>query len=391
MRLALVTETYPPEVNGVAMTLEQLAQGMVSRGHEIEIIRPKQSREDVSRVIDGIEHVTVPGFPIPRYSGLRMGLPSSGRMIRRWRKQPPTVAHVATEGPLGLSALWATHRVGLPVTSAFHTNFHEYSDHYGLSVLRHASMWYLRRFHNVCCSTMIPSTAMRDQLDAHGFERLVLLGRGVDTALFDPSRRSEALRRSWGVGDGDVVLIYVGRVAEEKNMPLVIKAYEALKRERAGTKLVIVGDGPLRQPLAEAHPDVIFAGIQRDVALAEHYASGDVFAFASTTETYGNVIPEAMASGLAVVTYDYAAGQALIADGENGRLATFDDADDFVRVTVSLGTDDAGIARCRERGRATTVGLSWQSVHERFEELLMEAAKMSCPDTVMEPEGSASG
>ncbi|QDU71293.1 glycosyltransferase family 4 protein [Mucisphaera calidilacus] len=377
MRLALVTETYPPEVNGVAMTLQQLAEGMVSRGHEVEVIRPRQGRDDVSRVEGGIEHVTVRGIPLPRYNGLRMGLPSAGVMIRRWRVNPPTVAHVATEGLLGFSALWATHRVNLPVTSAFHTNFHEYFDHYGLSVFRRASVWYLKKFHNACCSTMVPSVPLRDQLASYGFERLSLLGRGVDTDLFHPDRRSNALRSSWGAGPDDLVMVYVGRVAEEKNLPLVIEAYDRVRSEVGDCKLVVVGDGPLLDSLRSDHPEVVFAGTQRGDDLGAHYASGDVFVFGSTTETYGNVIPEAMASGLAVVSFDYAAGQALIREGENGRLAAFDDRDDFIRVLVELCGDRDAVARCRGAARETTLALSWANVHERFEELLMEASEMS--------------
>lgn len=375
MRLSLVTETYPPEVNGVAMTLQQLAEGMVSRGHEVEIIRPGQGREDTIREADGIEHVTVRGIPLPRYNGLKMGLPAAGLMMRRWKQKPPTVVHVATEGMLGFSALWATHRMKLPVTSAFHTNFHEYFDHYGLSVFRKALVWYLRWFHNVCCSTMVPSVMLRDQLAGYGFERLTLLGRGVDTEQFDASRRSEELRASWGVGPDDLVLLYVGRVAEEKNLPLVIEAYERVKSEVASCKLVVVGDGPLREQLEKTHPEVVFAGTRRGEDLGRHYASGDVFVFGSTTETYGNVIPEAMASGLAVVSFDYAAGQALIRDGENGRLAAFDDREAFKNVLVDLCRDREAVDRCRRAARETTQELSWARVHECFERVLEEAVE----------------
>ncbi|MEQ9453011.1 MAG: glycosyltransferase family 1 protein [Phycisphaeraceae bacterium] len=380
MRLAIVTETYPPEVNGVAMTLQQLAEGMVERGHSVEIIRPRQNADDNNRTVDGIEHVTVPGVPLPRYDGLKLGLPSAGTMIRRWRANPPHVAHIATEGPLGLSALWATHRVKLPVTSAFHTNFHEYFDHYGLSPLRRFLVWYLKRFHNACCSTMVPAVPMRDALASRGFERLTLLGRGVDTDLFHPDHRSDDLRRSWDASPEDVVMVYVGRVAEEKNMPLAIEAFQAARQTVPNLKLVIVGDGPLREQLQEAHSDVIFSGTRRGKELAAHYASGDIFIFASTTETYGNVIPEAMASGLAVVTFDYAAGQALIKDNDNGRLAHFGDRDHFIQVAKELSSDINAINHCRSQARATTLALSWSAVHERFEQLLMDASKMRCPE-----------
>ena len=202
MKLALVTETYPPEVNGVAMTLSRLVGGLRARGHEVEVVRPRQSKEAPGGTPAGGDWL-VPGMAIPFYDSLRIGFPSVRRLERRWREQRPDVVHVATEGPLGLASLRAARRLGLPVTSSFHTNFHAYGGHYGVGLLRGAVLAYLRWFHNRTLRTLAPTQQMVDELAAKRFERLGVMARGVDTTLFDPAKRSEALRRTWGARPED--------------------------------------------------------------------------------------------------------------------------------------------------------------------------------------------
>lgn len=158
LRIALVTETFPPEVNGVAMTLGRLASGMAARGHVIRIIRPRQRAEDDTRLPPG--SLLVPGVPIPRYPELRFGLPQRRSLVRCWREQPPDVIHVATEGPLGWSALAAAQQLGLPFISSFHTNFHSYSRHYGLGWLQRGIAAYQRWFHNRTAFTLVPTTRL---------------------------------------------------------------------------------------------------------------------------------------------------------------------------------------------------------------------------------------
>ena len=172
-----------------------------------------------------------------------------------------------------------------------------------------------------------------------------MLSRGVDTELFHPEKRSDPLRTSWGAGPDDLVALCVGRVAGEKNLPLAVRAFEAIRERHPTAKLVIVGDGPLRESLAKQHPEVIFAGTRRGDDLAMHYASADLFLFPSTTETFGNVASEAMASGLTVVAYDYAGPRLLIDTGETGALVPFDDADAFVQAAVSMASDRPGPSR----------------------------------------------
>ncbi len=375
MNIALVTETFPPEVNGVAMTLSRLVDGMRARGHVVEVVRPRQKVELTSGVTDaGAFDYVVPGVPIPFYSALRMGLPVTGQLKKRWRERRPDVVHIATEGPLGLAALRAAHLLKLPVTSSFHTNFHQYGGHYGLKLGRDLALRYLRWFHNRTRCTMVPASDLKAQLSADGFQRLAVLARGVDAALFSPTKRSEALRTAWGVEAGDPVMIYVGRIAAEKNLALVVEAFLALQSAEPRAKFVLVGDGPERAALEKAHPHFHYAGMKRGEELAAHYASADVFAFASTTETFGNVVTEALASGLVVLAYDYAATREHVRDGVNGFAAKFGDRDAFVGAVRTLLARRAEWPTVRVAARTTAEGITWDAIFDAFELEMRTAA-----------------
>jgi glycosyltransferase involved in cell wall biosynthesis len=372
LRVAVVTETYPPEVNGVAMTIGRLVDALRERDHHIQLIRPRQGRQDrgdASELPPNFEQVLKPGIPIPRYGNLRMGLPVRASLTRLWKEKRPDVVHLVTEGPLGWSALSAALKLRLPVTSDFHTNFHSYSGHYGLGWLRTPIESYLRKFHNRTRLTMVPTHAMRDQLARNGYRNLQVVARGVDTALFNPQRRSEALRAAWGAGPGDLVALYVGRIAPEKNLRLVTQAFAALRARQPTAKLVFVGDGPLRAELEREHPEAIFAGMRTGVDLATHYASGDVFLFPSQTETFGNVTLEAMASGLAVLAYDYAAAHELISHGEHGLLAPFGAAEEFCALAPRLA--DGAYARLLGQAASRRArSMDWAAIYDQFERTL---------------------
>ncbi len=377
MRIALVTETYPPEVNGVAMTLSRLVGGLRARGHEVEVLRPRQRQElDGAADLTTTDDFLVPGMPIPRYPSLRMGLPVIGRIKRRWREWKPDLVHVATEGPLGLAVLHVAKRLGLPVTSSFHTNFHSYGGHYGLTWFQDAALGYLRWFHNRTRLTLVPTAQGARGLEQDGFQRVGVMSRGVDTELFSPSRRSEALRQSWGAGPDDPVVVYVGRIAAEKNLGLAVTAFLKLRVIEPRARFVLVGDGPERAPLAEKYPEFHYAGMQRGTDLASHYASGDMFLFPSVTETFGNVVTEAMASGLVAITYDYAAGREHVRTGENGFLADFDKPLAFALAAEKALSARAEWPRIRAAARETTLGITWEAVVARFEADLEQARKL---------------
>ncbi|MBY0271303.1 MAG: glycosyltransferase family 1 protein [Burkholderiales bacterium] len=371
MRVAMVTETYPPEINGVAMTMGRIVSGLQARGHTVQLIRPRQHPGDRPAAQPLFEEVLQRGMPIPRYDALKLGLPAKQALLRLWSRLRPDIVHVVTEGPLGWSALGAASKLKLPVTTDFHTNFHSYSAHYGVGWLKTPITAYLRKFHNKALSTLVPTESLRRELGALGFRNLEVVARGVDTALFNPLRRSTALRQGWGVPDDEPVALSVGRLAPEKNLPLVLRAYRLMRELQPSLRLVLVGDGPERARLVRENPGVVFAGMRTGEDLAAHYASADVFLFPSVTETYGNVTVEAMASGLAVVAYDYAAAQQHIRHGENGVLVPFGAADDYVQAAAALANDTARIKTLGLRARATTEKLDWSCVVAEFEQALL--------------------
>ena len=379
LRIACVTETYPPEVNGVAMTIARLVQSLRARHHVVRVVRPRQAGDVGPTGVDGHEDVLVRGVPIPRYQGLRMGLPCTGTLVKLWKKERPDVVHVATEGPLGRSALLAARALGLPVCSEFRTNFHAYSQHYGFGFLRRPIMAYLRRFHNATQCTMVPTQALHDDLHTEGFHNLMTVARGVDVRRFDAAHRSDALRAQWGAGTDDLVVTCVGRLAPEKNLTTLLAAFEAIRRGQPRARLVLVGDGPMRKELQARCPEAVFAGQRIGDDLAAHYASADLFLFPSVTETFGNVTTEAMASGLAVVAFDYAAAQRLIRHGENGALAPFDDTAAFVATAARTAAD---LANCRvlgARARISVMALDWDSIAAQVEGVMASVMRQVQP------------
>jgi glycosyltransferase involved in cell wall biosynthesis len=369
--VSVVTETYPPEINGVAMTLERMVDGLHGLGHGIQVVRPRQGINDRPES-NGVEHALVRGMPIPRYESLKLGLPSGRILARLWTERRPDIVHIATEGPLGWSALAVARRLGIPVSTDFHTNFHAYSHHYGLGLLAKPVGAYLRYFHNRAGCTLVPTEGMRHELAGQGFQGLRVVARGVDTTLFHPRRRSYALRAQWGAQPDDPVAIYVGRLAPEKNLPLVISAFEAMRTIEPRVKLVVVGGGPARGELEARNRGYVFAGMRRGEDLATHYASGDLFLFPSVTETYGNVTVEAMASGLAVLAYDYAATREHIRHNENGLAAPFDDAEAFVRLAKGLVRDPGRAKTFGRQARETSERIDWERVVSDLEGALRE-------------------
>ncbi|QHJ00035.1 glycosyltransferase [Xylophilus rhododendri] len=370
LRIAFVSETYPPEVNGVATTVARIVQGMHARHHEVQLIRPRQDRLDAAARQARYDEVLLRSLPIPRYPDLRMGVPSKRALVQLWSRRRPDVVHIATEGALGWSALQAALHLKLPVCSDFRTNFHAYSTHYGLGWLRKPIMGYLRKFHNRCACTMVPTDALRRELQADGFQKLTVVSRGVDTELFHPSRRSAALRESWGLNEQDLLVGYVGRLAQEKNLGTLLTAFEALRRDMPRALLLLVGDGPMRAELQARCPDALFAGQRRGEDLAAHYASVDLFLFPSLTETFGNVTTEAMASGLPLVAFDHAAAAQLVHSGHNGLLAAAGDVDAFVAASRLLAGDAEQRQRLGRAAFATAQALGWDGVLARFEGVL---------------------
>jgi glycosyltransferase involved in cell wall biosynthesis len=376
MRIAVVTETWPPEVNGVAVTLAKLVQSLGQRNHDVQLIRPRQSKIDSGIKDSNLEEVLMRGMPIPRYPELKLGLPSKKTLVKAWTFRRPDVVHIATEGPLGWSALQAAKVLKLPVTSDFRTNFQSYSKHYGIGWLRKPIIAYLRKFHNATACTMVPTRELKKTLGENGFLNLQVVSRGVDTQLFNLNKRNENLRTSWGATDQTKVLISVGRMAPEKNLEQVLKVFDALQFMGDQVKLVMVGDGPLKEQFKLRYPKIIFPGMLSQPELAIYYASSDLFVFPSQTETFGNVTLEALASGIPVLAFDCAAARDWVQPNLNGWLIPEDRPDDFASKAVEIFKSGNLLDEVTVSTRNQTVHLDWNQIAEQVESVLWDAIRI---------------
>jgi len=377
LRIAVVTETWPPEVNGVAMTLSKLIQHLGHRHHSIQLIRPRQNKQDEGHEESGWSELLLRGLPIPRYPQLKLGLPSKKALIKAWSTRRPDLVHIATEGPLSWSALQAAHILRLPVTSDFRTNFHSYCQHYGVGWLTKPIVAYLRKFHNRTAFTMVPTTEMKNQLEAMGFKNLRVVARGIDTQLFHPSKRSEVMRKSWNVKPDTIVLLSVGRLAAEKNLELTIHTYQALKAAGRDVQMVFAGDGPMRGVTQAKCPEALFLGMCTHEQLATLYASADLLLFPSLTETFGNVTLESLACATPVLAFDCAAAGEFITHQHNGWLAHRDDRQSYIETALAITANPHTLVHAREHTRASVEQLGWDEIAGQVETLFQRAIELN--------------
>lgn len=354
-RLALFTDTWTPQVNGVARTLDRLVTECEARGIETLVVTV-----DEADAVPPLPHVERwPARPFWAYPQLRMTTPSPSRAREVLARFRPTLVHVATPFGVGLSARQAARALNVPLVSSYHTHFTAYLQHYGLQGLDAVSWPFLRWFHNGGRRTFAPTRDVATQLEAQGFEGVRVWGRGVDTARFAPRHRSAAFREAIGCTPETCLVTYVGRLAPEKGIDVAMRAMTQLLRAEPGRlRFALVGDGPAEERLRALAPEgTVFLGRLEGQALAEAYASADVFLFPSTTETFGNVVLEAMASGVAVVSHatgptsEFAhAGTALPVD-----VRAADAIADAVRALLDdrnrrAAIAAAGLAAAHERG-----------------------------------------
>jgi glycosyltransferase involved in cell wall biosynthesis len=377
LRIAVVTETWPPEVNGVAVTLSKLIHHLGQRHHTIQLIRPRQDKHDEGVEQSGWSELLLRGLPIPRYPQLKLGLPSKKALIKAWSTKRPDLVHIATEGPLSWSALQAAQILRLPVTSDFRTNFHSYCQHYGVGWLSKPIVAYLRKFHNRTACTMVPTQAMKFQLEAMGFKNLKVVARGVDTQQFNPNNRSEAMRQSWGVTPETIVLLSVGRIAAEKNLDLIVQTYQALIEAGRTVKMIFAGDGPMRAITQVKCPDALFVGMCTHEQLAILYASADLLLFPSLTETFGNVTLEALASATPVLAFDCAAAGEFIKDKRNGWLVNSDEPQTYIKRALEITKEKSTLVDARAFTRDSVEHLGWDEIACQVETVFHRAIELA--------------
>lgn len=364
MRICLVSETWAPEINGVAHTLGHLSRELQRRGIRQQLIRPRPEDGSSAGMMEA--ELQVKGFHFPRYPEVQFGRPAGQAIARLWEKQRPDVVYIATQGPLGWSALRTARRLAIPVASGFHTNFDHYAGDYGVQWLKQPILALLRHFHNRTQATLVPTARQAGTLGEQGFANVRIMGRGIDNQHFTPDKRDARLRQQWGVKEHQPVALHVGRLASEKNLDLLVDTFQAMQAAHPDLVTVLVGDGPHRARLQQRLPHAIFTGfIDRD-ALARHYASAELFVFPSLSETYGNVVGEAMASGLAVVAFDYAAASELIGNDRHGVTVKCGDDEAFIAAAVELCQHPAHIGRLGRAARVRTQSCRWEQVADGF-------------------------
>lgn len=389
-RIALVTETFAPEINGVANTLGYLCEGLAARNHQVTVIRPSLAGRTVPAGVGTTgdtpapyEEITLPGAPLPGYPQLRVGLPAGRALRRLWQRSPPDTVYLATPGPLGWSAARVARRLGIPTVGGYHTHFQSYSRYYGIGFMERLIALYLRHFHNRCDATLVPTAGVKASIEALGIERVRLWSRGVDCDRFSPGQRSQALREEWGLSETDLAILYVGRLAAEKNLMQAVATFERLQGMHPQARFILVGDGPMGPRLQTRYPNFIFCGQRRGEDLARHFASGDILLFPSKTDTFGNVVIEGMASGLAVVAFDDGAAAEHIQDSANGMKVAFPKCnadrtkhdtkgnEAFTRAAMRLADQPSLRRRIAKGARDTALTLRWSLLTEQFENMIL--------------------
>lgn len=387
MRVALVTDTALPEPSAVGQRVARVAEGLRSRHHTVQLVRARATGD---QALPADRDAATPS-PFAGMTGLRYtldsGSPSAEALVSLWSRQRPDVVLLATEGPLGRSALRAALKLRLSVVSDFGLHPDTFSRYYGVGWLQTPIAAYLRKFHNRTRCTVVPTDARRRQLQLLGFERLEVVPHGVDTQRFAPHRRQPGLRARWGADSATPVLLYAGRLETPKSLDLLRRAHRAARDGDTGAILVVLAEGPERPELPEDWADVHIAGPLEGESLADHYASADVLIQPGLDDHASPAVPQAMASGLAVVSYDFGAVSDWIRHGITGLLAQPGDAQGLVAQARRAAGDrdlqrQLGEAACR-----AAAAQDWERVLDGLESVLIRSQSMSSPPSLEEAHG----
>jgi phosphatidylinositol alpha 1,6-mannosyltransferase len=360
MRIALFTGAYNHIADGVSLTLNRLVRYLEGEGAAVEVYAPTTSEPALehSGTLVPVPSVRAPGRPEYRVS---LGLSRKAHLhLTRFR---PNLFHIATPDLLGLSALRLATRRGTPVVASYHTHFASYLDYYRLAALEAATWRYVRWFYSRCAQVYVPTPSMVTVLQEHGIEgNLKLWPRGVESDVFDPSRRSAEWRSARGIADSDVVVAFVSRLVAEKGLSVVADVIQRLEERGVPHKALIVGEGPAGAKLRAQLPRAIFEGHLTGDALATAYASADVFLFPSETETFGNVTLEALSSGLPAVVANATGSNALVVDDVNGYLASARDSAAFGERVETLVRDGTLRRKMGRAARESAMRYEWSRV-----------------------------
>ncbi|MBW4715887.1 glycosyltransferase family 4 protein [Saccharothrix obliqua] len=347
MRVAIVTESFLPQVNGVTNSVLRVLEHLRAHGHEALVVAPGAGADEHC----GTPVVRVPAVDLPRFSSLPVGVPTR-KVLSALADFRPDVVHLASPFVLGARGLSAARRLGLPTVAVYQTDIAGFAGHYGLGLTARAAWRWTRRLHSQADRTLAPSTWAVEALRSHGVPRVHRWGRGVDTELFAPGRRSDALRRALAP-EGELLVGYVGRLSPEKRVER-LRALEGVP----GVRVVVVGSGPEEAALRRALPGAVFLGFRAGVELAEAYASLDVFVHTGPHETFCQAVQEALASGVPVVAPD-AGGPRDLVRGDTGYLFG---SEEEMRAAVLALRDPLRRKRYGLAARRWVRGRTWSAV-----------------------------
>jgi phosphatidylinositol alpha 1,6-mannosyltransferase len=370
MRLALFCDSYLPQLNGVSLLLERLVDAVHDRGGAVRVF----TTTDPHATYDA-EIRRWPSVPLWLYPEHRLALPTPASVRRELEAYHPTLVHAASPFGLGLAARRGARALSIPFVSSYHTSWSEYTKFYGLGFLSNFAWRYLRWFHNSGDRTYAPTQAVRADLESHGVRRTAIWSRGVDTLRFSPSARSTALRARLGASENTVICAYVGRLGAEKGLAVAMDGMRRVVARAGATVLcAIAGDGPYEAECRRlAPPDTVFMGRLSHLELSEFYASADVFIFPSATDTFGNVILEAMASGLPVVGADVGPTRELLG-ATRGLVFAPGDAARFADQVLALVLDRARRVALAREALAFARTRTWDAI---FDELFADYARVT--------------
>ncbi|NOU93066.1 glycosyltransferase [Paenibacillus sp. LMG 31456] len=385
MRVALFTDTYLPDVNGVAKTLGRWVQFLQSRDVKCKVFAPLSDSAD-ELGISIVERFY--SIPFLLYPECRMAIPNPIQFNKSLKAFAPNLIHVATPFNLGLTGLHYAKKHNVPIVASYHTHFDQYLSYYKLQWMEPMLWKYMLWFHQECQKIYVPSESTLLHLQDKGLKRMEIWSRGVQEDLFSPIVDHAQVWKQYGINPDRFIILFVGRLAPEKSMDVLLQTFHSLTdRIRAEAHLVITGDGPLYQPLLEEYgerPDITFTGFKQGRELSDLYAAADVFLFPSATETFGNVILEAMASGTAVIGSAAGGVKDTIHHNQNGLLCTPGNITEFVNAVELLYHNEGQRIEISEAGRAYSLHQSWEQIFSRLYDsylsVLSESASLTVED-----------
>ena len=381
-RVALFAGAYTHIADGVSLTLNRLVDHLERQGVAVRVFAP--TIEDPAIENHAGTLVPVPSMPLPGRSEYRLSLGLSSSVQEALDAFDPTLYHIATPDVLGRRALSHAQDADTPVVASYHTHFSSYLKYYYLGLLERPLWSYLRSFYTQCQQVYVPTAAIGEVLRSHGItDGLRLWPRGVDPERFSLSQRSNAWRRAHNIGDNEVVVAFVSRLVWEKGLDVYADVIERLERQDVPHHSLVVGDGPAREALEARLPNTTFTGFLEGDALAQAYASSDLFLFPSDTETFGNVTLEAMASGLPTVCADAAGSRDLVNDGTTGRLCPPGNVEAFTDAVRGLVVDASLRERMGTAAHKRSQDFTWSTVLRQmpryYDEVLKHASSSSAP------------